>query len=210
MSYLTTAACTVNSLFPQSAGGQLFGIPASAQRPTDFHLLNVAASNPRQVRTSTVTFHTFANQLVTMQPALAIPTVEAVNGPYLRERVRFGTIPSGYGDAVSFRYTDGRHVMSVMASLGYAGQQRPRADRCLISARSLDGRIRLHTRPGVRNLACLSRRIQWPGAMHRGTAHLHGDGERNAAVAAEARLRPWFSARPWWRLVPARAPRAAA
>ena len=125
MSYLTTAACTVNSLFPQSAGGQLFGIPASAQRPTDFHLLNVAASNPRQVRTSTVTFHTFANQLVTMQPALAIPTVEAVNGPYLRERVRFGTIPSGYGDAVSFRYTDGRHVMSVMASLGYAGSNGP-------------------------------------------------------------------------------------
>jgi hypothetical protein len=125
MSYLTTGACTVNSLFPQSAGGQLFGIPASVQRPTDYHLLTVTASNPRQVRSSTVTFHTFANQIVTMQPALAIPTVETVSGPYLRERVTFGTIPAGYGDAIAFRYTDGRHVMSIVASFAYAGGNGP-------------------------------------------------------------------------------------
>lgn len=125
MSYLTTSACTVNSLFPQAVGGQLFGIPPAAQRSTDFHLLTVTASNPRQVRTSTVTFHTFANQIVTLQPSLTIPTVETVNGPYLRERVTFGTIPPGYGDAVSFRYTDGRHVMAIVASLAYAGANGP-------------------------------------------------------------------------------------
>ena len=125
MNYLTTSACTVNALFPQAAGNQLFGIPASAQRATDFHLLTVTASNVRQVRTSTVTFHTFANQVVTMQPALAIPTVETVSGPYLRERVTFGAIPSGYTDAVSFRYTDGRHLMSIVASSGYTGTSSP-------------------------------------------------------------------------------------
>jgi len=72
-----------------------------------------------------VTFHTFANQVVTMQPALAIPTVETVSGPYLRERVTFGAIPSGYTDAVSFRYTDGRHLMSIVASSGYTGTSSP-------------------------------------------------------------------------------------
>ena len=125
MNYLTTAACTINSLFPQAAGGQLFGIPASAQRATDYHLLTVAAGNPRQVRTSTVTFHTFANQLATIQPALAIPTVEAVAGAYPRERVTFSAIPSGYNDAVTFRYTDGRRTMSVAASSGYTGSSIP-------------------------------------------------------------------------------------
>jgi hypothetical protein len=48
-----------------------------------------------------------------------------VSGPYLRERVTFGTIPSGYSDAVSFRYSDGRHVMSVVASIAYAGSNSP-------------------------------------------------------------------------------------
>lgn len=125
MSYLTTSACTVNALFPQAGGGQLLGIPSSAQRPTDYHLLTVTASNPRQVRSSTVTFHTFVNPLVTIQPALAIPTVGAINGPYLRERVTFGPIPPGYGDAVSFRYTDGRHLMAIVASIAYAGSNGP-------------------------------------------------------------------------------------
>jgi len=133
MSYLTTSACTSNFLYTSSlfsfglAGpsSQTFGFPENVQRSTDFHLLTVIASRAGQVRTTTLTFHTFGNVLMTLQPTLTTPTLEPLAGPYQRERATFGVIPSGYNASVSLRYTEGRHTMMVTASIPYAGSNNP-------------------------------------------------------------------------------------
>jgi len=129
MSYLTTSACTVNPLYSNSFFGSLssqtLGFPASVQRPTDFHMMTVTANRTGQVRTTTLTFHTFGNVTLTLPPLLTTPTLEVVAGPYLRERVTFSTIPAIYNSSVSLRYTEGRHVMQVVASIAYAGAGNP-------------------------------------------------------------------------------------
>lgn len=129
MSYLTTSACTSNFLYTQSLFGalsaQTLGFPETVQRPTDFHSLTVTASRAGQVRATTLTFHTFGNVTLSMQPLLAAPTLEALPGSYLRERATFGVISPGYNTSVSLRYTEGRHTMIVTASMAYAGVNNP-------------------------------------------------------------------------------------
>ncbi len=129
MSYLTTAACTVNPLYSNSFFGalsaQTLGFPPSVQRPTDFHMMTVTANRIGQVRTTTLTFHTFANVTLTLPPLLTTPTLDVLPGPYLRERATFSTIPAIYNSSISLRYTEGRHVMQVTASIAYAGSNNP-------------------------------------------------------------------------------------
>jgi hypothetical protein len=129
MSYLTTAACTVNPLYSNSLFGafsaQTLGFPESVQRPTDYHMLTITASRAGQVRATTLTFHSLTNVTLALQALLTTPALEVVAGPYLRERATFGAIPAGYNSSVSLRYTEGRHVMGVTASIAYAGSSNP-------------------------------------------------------------------------------------
>ena len=129
MSYLTTSACTVNQLYSTGFFGalssQTLGFPQSVQRPTDFHMMTVTAGRTGQVRVVALTFHTFGNVTLTLQPLLGTPTLESLAGPYQRERATFGVIPAGYNSSVSLRYTEGRHTMLVTASLAYAGANNP-------------------------------------------------------------------------------------
>ena len=131
MSYLTTAACTENFLYAQSFLGalstQTLGVPDAMQRPSDFHALTVTANRAGLLRSTTATFHSLANVTIPIQPVLANPTLATVSGggPYLREQATFAAIPSGYNNSVSLRYTDGRHIMQVRASIAYAGSNAP-------------------------------------------------------------------------------------
>ncbi|HEY6827309.1 MAG TPA: hypothetical protein VI259_10640, partial [Gemmatimonadaceae bacterium] len=129
MSYLTTAACTVNPLYSNPFFGalssQTLGFPESVQRPTDFHLMTVTANRPGEVRTTTLTFHTFGNVTLTLPALLTVPAIDVLPGPYLRERATFSAIPANYNSSVALRYTDGRHVMQVAASIAYAGTSNP-------------------------------------------------------------------------------------
>jgi len=174
LNYLTTSACTSNFLYTQALQGalssQMLGFPENVQRPTDFHSLAMTASRPGQVRTTTATFHTFGNVTVTIQPLLGSPTLDVAAGPYLRERATFGVIPAPYNASVSLRYSEGRHTMAVVASIGYTGSNNP-----------------VLTMPDLSGVAGWQASYAYaPGAA--GTWSASADGSNGGAPCTEGRL----------------------
>lgn len=126
VSYLTTARCTVNQLTTASAffGGQqpMFGIPASTQRPTDFHMLTLAASTATTARSIAVAFHAMVNRTIILPVLPSAPFMATQAGSYKRLLASF-SIPVAYNRAVTLTYSSGFKTMSVSATTGYIGQQ---------------------------------------------------------------------------------------
>jgi hypothetical protein len=62
---------------------------------------------------------------LSIQPLLTTPGLAVLPGSYLREQATFGGIAPSYNTSVSLRYTEGRHTMTVTASIAYAGSNNP-------------------------------------------------------------------------------------
>jgi len=128
-SYLTTAACTANFLYASApftlSSGQLnfslstLGLPASVQRPDDYHLVTVLITSSDGFRSSSIAFHAAGLRSLSLAPAVSAPTVAVLPGPYKRLRATFGALPPAYNRAVALQYTDGRESMTVSGSPAY-------------------------------------------------------------------------------------------
>lgn len=118
MSYLTTPACVVNSLYGSVSGTTLFayGIPDSAQRADDYHMLTVTASAPGRVRTLSNVFHSMGSRTVALPALTVVPGLRDSSVSYKRLQVGLGAVPASYNGAATLRYDDGARVMSVSLS----------------------------------------------------------------------------------------------
>ncbi|MEO8623042.1 MAG: hypothetical protein ABI625_18350 [bacterium] len=120
VSYLTTAACTVNQLYSANAGAFMYGVPDTLQRSNDFHMVTALAITVTGSRAASEVFHTMANRTVAFAPALIYPAVVALPGSYKRLQVAAGSMPGPYNGAVALRYSDGVRTMSVSTTMGAA------------------------------------------------------------------------------------------
>ncbi|HVT37850.1 MAG TPA: hypothetical protein VHE78_02285 [Gemmatimonadaceae bacterium] len=111
MSYFTGTgpACTLAALYgipPSTASARvLFGIPALSQRPTDFHFLSLTERNGSNTRSIGQSFHTFANQTITMGANVPTPTITALAQAGYKRLQAVGTIPVDYPTEASLTYT---------------------------------------------------------------------------------------------------------
>ncbi len=108
MAYGTGAACRVAPLYTLFGGnfyGNMYGFPAAAQRPTDFHIVSVAATSGAESRFSQLSLHTLAARTLTLGPALTVPTVSALGGPYKRLQAT-AFISLEYNSSVSLMYSN--------------------------------------------------------------------------------------------------------
>lgn len=122
MSYLTTAACTENPLYtsgPQNFTMTMFGVPVSMQRPTDFHRVTVMFVSSAGLRSTSLSFSTFANKQVAVPAILGTPAMTKLSGAYTRLQLAFGVIPQTYNVGATLRYSSGTRTMSVSASSAY-------------------------------------------------------------------------------------------
>jgi hypothetical protein len=97
--------------------GTIFGVPASAQLPTDLHVLGTGISTPQTLRTAERLFHTMASQSVSLGAPAPTPTVTSLAGPYRRLQVGF-TMPADYTVA-TYNYSDGVNSVTLQANAGY-------------------------------------------------------------------------------------------
>jgi hypothetical protein len=121
ISFLTTPACTVNSLFTSAGAGLLYGVPDALLRSTDSHMLTVAATTTSGSRSASEVFHSMANRTMQLPPVLAAPPVVALTGSYKRMEATIGTLPSTYNTSATLRLSDGTRTMSVTATTAYTG-----------------------------------------------------------------------------------------
>jgi hypothetical protein len=109
LNYLSGASCSSSQLNFSTNGVPspitLYGVPASLQRPTDFHQVVLQQfSGQSDFRSVMTSFHTLADRSVAIGAGLGPLTVTTLAGPYKRYQAVF-TLASDY----------------VMASLGYSG-----------------------------------------------------------------------------------------
>ncbi len=123
-----TAACSGGALssIPSATTSEvMYGIPAAAQRATDFHQLQVFATSSPQTENRMVTqsFHAFADHTVTLGPMLPTPTMTDLNLAAYRRLQAVGTIPTEYPTAVNLQYTNNASfkTVSLIASLNWVG-----------------------------------------------------------------------------------------
>jgi hypothetical protein len=125
MFYLTGASCTQGVLYVASGGSNpalpAFGIPAAAQRATDFHEAIISAgTGTTSTRSVFATFHTFASQSIALGAPLPTPTITSLSGPYKRLQAAL-TLPSDYQTSASFAYSQGGKSASITSSVNYLG-----------------------------------------------------------------------------------------
>jgi hypothetical protein len=103
----------------------LFGIPAAAQRATDYHQVKILTlgADGNVTRMAAESFNAFVGRAVTMGPELAAPTVTDLGpAPYRRLRA-VGMIPAVYRNFVNLIYNQQGTAKSVAisASRGWIG-----------------------------------------------------------------------------------------
>jgi hypothetical protein len=131
INYLTTAACTLTPLFSSSTTGATTGaigwlylaVPASQQRATDFHNIDVVATGATNntTRTMNVSFNRAATRTIPL-PAFITSSVSTTTGAYFRMRATLTALPAAYNRTATLRYSDGSRQMTVTASTnGFTG-----------------------------------------------------------------------------------------
>jgi hypothetical protein len=122
MSYLTTAACTVNPLY-SGASTTMFGVPQALQRPNDFHMVTLLAATAANSRTRTVSlsFQVMTDRTIALPPVVNAPLLTTLSGSYKRLQANVGDIPGVYNRSAVLEYGDGGKQVVVSASTGYAG-----------------------------------------------------------------------------------------
>ena len=121
MRYMTGPGCTPALLYRRS-GNQptliVFGIPASRQRPTDYHQIDLfVGTNPH--RFVVESFHALEERTIDSPPDMPRPTVSRVQGDYQRLRFHFSTIVTL--PTVTLIHTGFSRSFSMNASEGYLG-----------------------------------------------------------------------------------------
>lgn len=126
MNYYTTAGCALAILHGRQNLTSPFttaGIPPARQRPTDFHVLMVTGDSPtlgtRGVQHSS---NLLANRTVTLPPAMPVPTVTVLAGPFRRLQATT-TISAEYDSHTQFAYWQGvgQLPMTMLATAGWIG-----------------------------------------------------------------------------------------
>ena len=124
MSYLTTPACVANSMY-SAFTPTMFGIPASEQRATDYHLmtvfLNAPTVNPTILRSTSITFHLLANRTVTLPPVVAAPPITSIPGAVKRLSAFLSDFHAFSNASVTFQFSDGTRAMTVRATSAAVG-----------------------------------------------------------------------------------------
>jgi hypothetical protein len=128
MAYLTTSACVANSLYStfgtySGAATTQYGVPVALQSPGEFHRFTAedAAGAGSTTRLITMTFRTFATEMIVLPAALPAGTITTLSGGIgVRRQIAF-TLPSDYS-AVGFSYADAAtNTTSIFASALYLG-----------------------------------------------------------------------------------------
>lgn len=131
INYLTTAACTQTPLASTSTTAATFGsivwsylgIPASQQRATDFHNVDVVAAGATNstTRTMNLSFNAATPRQVQLPPFIT-SSVSTISGSYVRMRATLTALPTQYNRTATLRYGDGSRQMNVTASTaGFTG-----------------------------------------------------------------------------------------
>jgi hypothetical protein len=128
-SYYTGSACTPAYLYGPAQlpglSGLMLGIPASLQRPSDFHTVNVRGNisgSNNSFRTMQVSYHTMMNINVTL-PAVLSPTVTIISSAANSYRLLQSVVPMPAGiQAMTLQYSDAQgRSMIVLHTAGYLG-----------------------------------------------------------------------------------------
>jgi len=105
--YLTRTSCDGGLMMyqssPAAAAHAVFGIPSALQRPTDYHLVNLAAATPTTSRVIQVSFHTMANRTLALGGLLGAPAITVLPGGYKRLQAVFA-MPVDYDHDVTLHY----------------------------------------------------------------------------------------------------------
>ena len=121
------ASCTAATLYaiPSSAAAarSLFGIPAGAQQATDLHSIALTAINGSTTRSIQQSFHTFADQTITLGVNLPTPTVTSLAQAGYKRLQGVGVIPTDYPSNASLTYTQQGTAKSavITATMGWIG-----------------------------------------------------------------------------------------
>ena len=120
MGYFTGASCKYYAYLGaqlRTFTGTIYGVPTSAQQPTDLHSFATSISTAQTLRTAENLFHTMASQSVTLGAAAPTPTVTSLGGPYRRAQVGFSLLAE-YAVA-SYVYSDGVNNVTLQGNRGY-------------------------------------------------------------------------------------------
>jgi hypothetical protein len=131
INYLTTTACTLTPLTSSSTTGATtgaigwlyFAVPASQQRASDFHNVDVVAigATNNTTRTMNVSFNRAATRSIPL-PAFINSSISTIGGAYFRMRATLTGLPAAYNRTATLRYSDGSRQMTITASTsGFAG-----------------------------------------------------------------------------------------
>ena len=121
VSYLTTAACTVNALYSANNTIFMYGVPDVVQRSNDFHMVTVMATSATSSRVTNEVSHAFTTKTMALPSVLAVPVIATLPGSYKRLEATLGTLASPYNTSVTLRLSDGTRSMSVIATTAYTG-----------------------------------------------------------------------------------------
>lgn len=110
MGYLTGTSCSYGAMYTTPSGAAsaltLYGIPASAQRSSDFHSLAIFARNGTTItRDASLSFHSFAAQTITLGAVPAPPTVTNLNLAGYKRLQAVGVVSTDYSTSTAFYYT---------------------------------------------------------------------------------------------------------
>jgi hypothetical protein len=123
--YLTTAACTMNPIGtfaqPNGPSGAIHGVPASIQRPTDFHMVSVQGTGAPFTRTATSSYHNGGAVSIVLPSALTAPSVTRLTGPYLRFSASFGDVSGEFDRSIGFVAGDGTNRIDVSTTVAASG-----------------------------------------------------------------------------------------
>jgi hypothetical protein len=109
MAYLTGAACVAAPFYSTVVSTETttaFGVPASLQRPTDFHQYTVTAGGATSSRVVQESFRTLAPRAFVLGRSLSSVAMSASVGPYKRLTVS-AIIPDEYQSMATFSYGQG-------------------------------------------------------------------------------------------------------